>query len=361
MKTFRKIFLANCKELFRDKTALFWLFAFPLIISLIYGVVFSGNTEPSYEVGIVLPGKENLLAQEIVAGISSIPVFEVTSGSKEEELAALKKGERAVVLSLLDFDPGETGADKGIKVPIYFDSGRSTIIYSLLPIIEGFLIDLEFEIIGHDRMISLQPQPVQAKQLTNFEYMLPGLLAMALMQLGLFGSLHLLELRETKILRGLSVTPLPREVLLASELLLRLLVALVQATLIILLGKLVFGVDMVGNLLAVAGVVIVGALVFISMGYLLISFARSIDSGNGIIQVTQFPMLILSGVFFPVEILPDYIQPIVRVIPLTYLGDALRQVMVGATSGNSMIFNLLVLGGWLIFNLVLTIKFWRWE
>lgn len=361
MKIFRKVFLANFRELVRDKAALFWFLAFPIIFSVFFGIIFSGNTKQNYEIGIILPNNENLMVQQFVEGISSVPTFKVTSGSKEEELDALEKGERSLVLSLVDFEPSEIGSSKGLEIPLYFDSSKMMVNQSLIPIIEGFLLDIEFGIIGHERNITLQPEAIQARQLTDYEYILPGLLALALMQLGLFGSLRFLELRENKILRGLSITPLPRGVLLVSELLLRLLVALVQATLIILIGKIVFGITIVGNLLVVAGVVVFGALVFISMGYLLISFAKSIDSGNGIIQAVQFPLMFLSGIFFPVEILPDYIQPIVRVLPLTYLGDILRQVMTGVTSGHSITMNLLVLGGWLVLNLTLTIKFWKWE
>lgn len=361
MKLFRKVFLANFRELFRDKAALFWFLAFPLIFSIFFGIIFSGNTEQSYEVGIILPNNENLMVKQFVEDISSVPTLKITSGSKEEELNALESGKRSVVISLVDFESGEIGPSKGLEVPLYFDSSKMMINQSLIPIIEGFLIDIEFDIIGHERNITLQPQPIQARQMTDFEYILPGLLALALMQLGLFGSLRFLELRENKILRGLSITPLPRGALLASELLLKLIVALVQATLIMLIGKLVFGVTIIGNLLVVAGIVVFGALVFISLGYMLISFAKSIDSGNGIVQAAQFPLMFLSGIFFPVEILPDYIQPIVKVIPLTYLGDLLRHVMVGVTSANSIMINLIVLGGWLILNLTLTIKFWKWE
>lgn len=80
----------------------------------------------------------------------------------------------------------------------------------------------------------------------DFEHIMPGLLGLSLMQSGLFGSLRFLELREKKVLRGLSTTPLPKIILFASELLLRVLVALVQASLILIIAHIVFGVTIVG-------------------------------------------------------------------------------------------------------------------
>ena len=80
-----------------------------------------------------------------------------------------------------------------------------------------------------------------------------------------------------------------------------------------------------------------------------------------IIQIIQFPMLFLSGIFFPVEIMPDFMRPIIAIIPLTYLGDALRQVMVEATPLYPLILDIGVLSAWLVICMILAIKLFRWE
>jgi ABC-2 type transport system permease protein len=94
---------------------------------------------------------------------------------------------------------------------------------------------------------------------------------------------------------------------------------------------------------------------------MLITFANSMESGRGIVQVVQFPMLFLSGVFFPIEFVPDYIRPIVKFLPLTYLGNALREVMVGIPSQVSMRTNIVVLIVWSLVTVIITVKFWKWE
>ena len=80
-----------------------------------------------------------------------------------------------------------------------------------------------------------------------------------------------------------------------------------------------------------------------------------------IIQVVQFPMMFLSGIFFPVDIMPDFMRPVMDAIPLSYLGDAFRQIMVDATPVHSMAVNIGVLAAWLVVSMVLAIRLFSWE
>ena len=77
---------------------------------------------------------------------------------------------------------------------------------------------------------------------------------------------------------------------------------------------------------------ILGAVAFLALGYVVASFAETEDAANGMTSVIQFPMMFLSGTFFPIDQMPDVLQGIARIIPLTYLSDALRQVMVGGAA-----------------------------
>lgn len=195
----------------------------------------------------------------------------------------------------------------------------------------------------------------------GIDFILPGILGMALMQLGLFGSQQFLSLREKKIVRGLSVTPLKRSILLGSEILVRMVSGFGQAAIILFLGILVFDINIAGSILLLFLMILIGALTFISLGYMLINFVSSVEGGNGLAQVVQLPLMFLSGIFFPVEMLPGFMQPVVRIIPLTYLVDGLRQVLVDMPGKFSLSVNFLVLTAWLIFTLGITIKFWKWD
>ncbi len=201
----------------------------------------------------------------------------------------------------------------------------------------------------------------QTDGITDFDFVFPGIMAMALMQLGLFGAMNFLSLRENKVIRSLSVTPLSKAALLSSEILLKILIGFAQASIILTIGIFVFGIEVTNPLYLVYFFVLIGAMVFVSLGYMLITFATSIESGSGIAQVAQIAMMFLAGIFFPVDMLPELVQPIVRVIPLTYLADGFRQVIVGLPGEYTMAVNLSFLIGWLMITSIITMKFWRWE
>ncbi len=360
MRIFIEMFVASAKELVRDRTALFWFLAFPLIFIFIFGMVFSGGGDINYSVGLVNESNDPMM-ERLVKGISSISVFDINTGSKEDELSALKDGQRNTVLIIPNVNAQDIFKGETIDLPLYIDASDTNNNQILISIFEKVFMSIESNITGKSKLFNINPQPIQAKQLSNFDYILPGILAMSIMQLGLFGSLRFLSLKEQKIIRGLGVTPLPRNAFLGREFLLRLSMGLVQTFLIIFIGRWVFGVTIVSSLLKVTGIVILGALTFISLGYFLITFAKTQESGNGIIQAVQFPMMFLSGTFFPIAFMPDYIRPVVRVLPLTYLGDALRQVMVGAAPEFNLSTDLLVLTCWLVGCTILAYKFWKWE
>ena len=128
---------------------------------------------------------------------------------------------------------------------------------------------------------------------------------MALMQLGIFAAIPLVQQREKGILKRIGATPLARWKLVGSNVLLRLMVAIVDAVLILGIGYVFFDVQIVGNLLAVAGVVLLGAASFLAIGFVLASFLKTEEQATGVVQIVQMPMMFLSGIFFSFDFLPE--------------------------------------------------------
>jgi ABC-2 type transport system permease protein len=191
---------------------------------------------------------------------------------------------------------------------------------------------------------------------------MPGMLGIALLWLGLFGTaLPLVQQRTGRVLRRFSITPLRPATMLLAQVGWRVTVGLLQAGLFVLVGYLAFGVGVEGNLLLFVATVALGALLFVSMGYLLAGLSSSEDGLIAMTQLVNFPLMFLSGGLFPIEMLPDFLQPVVDLMPLTYLTDALGQLMVGAAGLHPLWLDLAVVGGWLAACLVLGVRFWRWE
>jgi ABC-2 type transport system permease protein len=107
--------------------------------------------------------------------------------------------------------------------------------------------------------------------------------------------------------------------------------------------------------------VILGTLVFASLGYLIAAFVKTEESAQPIINVIIFPMMFLSGTFFEVKNMPGFIEPVVKVLPLTYLNDALRQIMVDGSPLHSMTTDIAVQIGWAVVCLGVTIRYFQWD
>ena len=100
---------------------------------------------------------------------------------------------------------------------------------------------------------------------------------------------------------------------------------------------------------------------FIALGYVIASFASTEESANGMTSVVQFPLMFLSGTFFPIDAMPDALRTVARAMPLTYLGDALRQVMVDGTPFSPLWICFVVLVGWLVVCFGIAARFFRWQ
>ncbi len=360
MKTFILLFKASFKQLFRDKTSLFFTFAFPVVFMIIFGLIWSGDNNFKASVGIVSEDNSHI-SQEITQAFQGISSLTVESGNQSDLLAKLKKGElRAVIVIPSAIDESIAQADS-VDIQVYYDPSNTTTTQVILPMVNQVIESIGQQISRQPLVFQLHEQSIQAHQMRNIDYLVPGIIAMSIMSTGLFCALPLIQQREKKILKRWGATPIHRSSIIYSQVIFRLVLSVLQTALLVFIAHAIFNVQMVGNWAALLGVVTLGALVLISIGYLVASFVKTQEGAMPIIQLVQFPMMFLSGIFFPVEMLPNFMKPVVATMPLTYLGDSLRQVMTQATPLHTMNLNLLVLGTWLTVCVTLSIKLFKWE
>lgn len=412
MKSFNHLLMAGFREFARDRTAVFFTLIFPIMFLMIFGLFFGQEGDASaYPVGVVLKDENDLAAlgffctfemadreDEGEPAISSddlrlcAPWFEqaqasgsmnasgmpdatempelplyIHRGSLEEELDELSNADRRAVIVFpagfgAQVDHRSGGGDVMAHVEVHYDASQTTSSQIIVQIISSLLDVYDRQLSGSVPLIQADFQSTTAEGFKIMDFFVPGVVAMSLMQLGIFGSLTMVSLRERKILKRLGATPLPRRTLVLSQVVLRLLISVVQAFIILTVGRLVFDVQIGNQMLLMLFFILLGGLAFVAMGYLVASFARTEAAGQAIVQVIQFPMMFLSGIFWPLEFAPDWLEPVIKVMPLTYLGDALRQVMV---EGSSKLFPLpmdaAVLMGWLLVSLFVAFRFFRWE
>ena len=381
MSAFVTLTAANIRSFVRDRTALFWTFAFPVIFILLFGAIFSGGGTPSYNVGWV--DQDGTAASALLRdGFAGVPLLKLKDGSLSASLDAMRKGSlNGVVVvpkgygAAIAAAHGSSGAGAGataaagpiaagpgtVPLDVYTDPSQQTSSATIRQVVAQVVSTTNLALLGGSPILATVDRSLQTQDLSNAAFLVPGILGMALMQLGVFGAVPLVAQREKLILKRLGATPLPRWTLVGSNVVLRLLIGIGQAVLILGIGVAVFGVTVLGALWLMVATVVLGALTFISIGYVVASFARTEDAANGIVQVIQFPMMFLSGVFFPIEIMPSLLRPVAAVLPLTYLGDALRQVMVGGSPYAPLPLDLGILAAWFVVCLAISARFFRWE
>lgn len=362
MSTIFTLYVASIKEFVRDRATIFWTLAFPLIFILLFGVIFNGNGSPNYTVGMVNEDS-GPVGQALISTFKQIPSLKIESGNRADELDKLKKGQVDMVV-VIPADVSQGVAQKQTATVQMYDDPSAGQASSQIKqsIVQAIVSDFNKGATNVTPPLALQTNSILTQKLSYIDFLVPGILAMALMQLGLFGTATpLVTLRQEQVLRRLGATPLPRWQLLASQILLRLTIAMAQTGLILALSVWAFKVQIQGSILAVLGLVVLGAIAFISLGYLIAAISKTVDAANGITSAVNFPMMFLSGIFFPLAALPAFLAPFVRALPLTYLGDALHQVMTGGTPAFPMWVNLAVLAGWTLVCSLLAIRLFKWE
>ena len=162
-----------------------------------------------------------------------------------------------------------------------------------------------------------------------FDFIAPGLMAMTVMMSVMTGlPAAISQEKEVGTLDGMMVAPINRLAIIVGKTLAQTARGLLQGTLVLTLAVALFGVTIHGNILLIFALLLLGVFSFVGIGVVLTSFAKDQETAMMVMMTLMFPMMFLSGVFFPIQQMPWYMQSISKVLPLTYAATALRKIMV---------------------------------
>ncbi len=363
MRSMAALYVANAKEFFRNSSSVLFVLLLPVAFAAFFGVIFSGGGSFTLQLGVVNedvgPAGSSFVAGLMTPEAGSL--LKARTGSRSEMMDALNRGDVGIVLTLPSNMSASVSAGRTAAVEVFYDPGK-TASAAGLGVIRTLLGEANLAMSGSPRLLRMEEKSVQTHPLRAIDLYLPALLGVAFLWLGLFGTAApLVEQRESQLLRRLRVTALRPAQILAAHVGWRATVGILQTVLFLAVGYLAFGVGVQGSVILFAAGVTLGALVFVSIGYLLAGLAKSSEGVVALGQIVNFPMMFLSGAFIPLEMMPDSLRPVAAALPLTYLNDVLRQVMVAAPAVNPLWMDFAVLSGWLVVTLALAVKFWRWE
>ena len=333
--------IVRLKEFGREPDVAFWVFAFPLLLTLALGFAFREKPPDRIPIGIV----QGPHAQQRLAALRKSPSLQPRIYEAEEGREELRRGKISLLVS--------ADARPAYRLDPTRPEARTARVE----------VDNALQVSAGRRDVFHAPvQHVSEQGSRYIDFLVPGLLGMNLMSTGMWSiGFSVVNSRLRKLLKRFIATPMRKRYYLLSQFLSRLVFLVAEVVTVAVFAWLVFDVTIRGSILAFAVTCLIGGASFAGIGVLIASRVRTIEAISGLMNVVMMPMWICSGVFFSYERFPDAVKPVIRALPLTALNDALRAVM---NDGRGLAYvapQLAILLAWAVVTSVIGLKIFRWQ
>ena len=336
--------LIRFREFLREPEAVFWTFIFPLLLAGGLGLAFRSRPADVAKIGVLSSAPAAAAVQATLQGDSSLQVVSLDDSAAA---TALRIGTVALVVVASDSQ----------RVEYRYDRARTEARTARL------LVDQALQRRrGRVDAVQVRESLVSERGSRYIDFVLPGLLAMNLMGSGMWGiGFSIVDARRKKLLKRFVATPMRRHHYLASFLVMRLGLMVIEVTVIATFGYFAFGVPMRGSLLAFGVACLLGALVFGSLGLLVASRAKTIEAASGLMNLLMLPMWVASRVFFSAGNFPDAVQPVIQALPLTAVVDSVRGIMIQGLGWGALAPEFAIILTWLVLSFGIALRFFRWR
>jgi ABC-type multidrug transport system permease subunit len=322
----------------REPEAIFWVFIFPILLAVGLGIAFRNRPADVLPVGATTARLTQALAAD--KGLSA---------STMDEAA----GTHALAIGTINLLAIETPQGVTYKYDPTNPDGRSARLLAE---------DAIQAAAGRRDAVATQNEFIHETGARYIDFVIPGLLGMNLMGSAIWGmGFSIVESRQKKLLKRLVASPMPRWQYMASFILSRLAMLVIEVAVFVGFARLAFGVPLRGSLLDLSIICLITSLSFSALGLLIASRAKTMEAASGLMNLVMLPMWILSGVFFSATRFPAVIQPFVRALPLTAAIDALRSNMLQGIGLDHLMMPIGILLAWLVIPFAVTMKIFRWR
>lgn len=361
VKVFAKVAI---RRIFRDKTALFFTFAFPLIFLFVFGGIFGrsgGGT--SFKVAVINES-QNDYAKQVTDQINGNKLYKVSQGVNSLDAAKDKMNrgqlDAAIVLPA-DFgtQQGETPSGKAV---VYYTQNNQQASQALTSILQSQFQGINQKFVSTAAPFTVTSTQLNLKGLTAFDYTFAGLLGFSIIGLGIFGPVNVFpELKKQGILRRLHTTPLRVWQYFMANVVSQTVVGLMTMALLFAVAIVVFNLNVVGNWFAIILFLTFSITMILGIGLALGGWAKNERQAAPLANLVVFPMLFLSGTFFPRFLMPQWLQSVSNFLPLTPVIDGIRLI---TTEGKSLLQlgpQLGLMAVWMVVIYFIAFRVFRWE
>jgi ABC-2 type transport system permease protein len=357
-------FPAFAQGYIRNPLGLFMALVFPVILILIFGAVFSNTGSAQVALAVEdldqnSPASQSFLSALNATGAVSVNLVPADSGNMSTYLAQHGLAAGLVI-------PAGFGADLANRTPVHLLVFTNPSSGSEGAIVQGAVAGVvngeNLRLAGGAPVVTFESLNIGSQSFTYIDYLVPGLIGFSVLVSPMFSMVNISSTwKRDKLFRQLALTPLSRSEWLTAALLWYVLMAFISAGLLIAIGHLVFGAHVFLTLAALPFLV-AGPVLFVALGLLAGSVSTTPETSALVGNIITFPMMFLSGTFFPVSLFPSWLVPIAHVLPLFYVIDGLNASMVYANPATAYADLAVVVGIALVFALLATRVFnWREE
>lgn len=352
------------RRFFRDKVALFFTFLFPLLFLFVFGSLNKGGDDINFSIALINKS-DTQFAQQFEKQIKDNKVFEVKTDLTSIDAAReqMGRGEIDSIIELpKDFgDKNKQGLPSG-QLQVYYEEANPQTGQTLAGVMQQVLDRVNKDLTKTEDPFTVVQKSTKTANLTSFDYIFSGLLGFSILSLGIFGMANGFPAdKKAGILRRLRATPLGSSQLIIATALNYLLVGMISIALMMVVGMMIFDFNMRGDWLSFFLFILCGIILMFGFGLAIGGWAKNENQSAPLSNLVAFPLMFLSGTFFPRFLMPDWLEKITFYLPLTPIIEGLRYI---TTEGKTLFQlgpELLVMAVWTVVIYAIAIRFFRWE
>ena len=365
IKTVFSLAAVLLKRFMRDKVALFFTFLFPLLFLFVFGSLNRGSSDISFDIAFI-NRSDTQFAVQFEKQIKGDKVFKVKEDVKSLDDAKERMG-RGEIDSIIEL-PQEFGKPNTANIPtgklvVYFEQASPQTGQTLGSLMQQQILDpINKELTGHVDPFVVEQKATKTANLSSFDYIFSGLLGFTILSLGIFGMANGFPVeKKAGILRRLRATPLKASQLIGATALEYLAIGLLSIGVMFAVGLSFFDFNMRGDYFTFLAFLIVSILLMFGFGLAIGGWAKNENQSAPLSNIIAFPMMFLSGTFFPRFLMPEWLQTITAYLPLTPIVDGFRYILTEGATLMQLGNELLIIAVWTVVIYMVAIKIFRWE
>ena len=347
---------ASLHSIVRNPSAVVFNLVFPLIFIIVFGFI-SGSV---FKIDVAVDINSDM-NNPVIKTLENDKTLKLITGKPLDEMnSELEKGKIDAMIKV-------SKNEKGVIVIDLKTTKASPERGAIFKMMLNKIIDKQNLAMNKSDipMTELKEEVVEGRKYKTIDFILPGQLGFSLLSAGVFGTAFIfISLRQTLVIKRFFATPINKAHIILGESISRLIFSMFSSVIIILIGKFFFGFTLVNGFVTFINMIIlsiIALIVFLGFGFVVSGIAKNENAVPPIANLITLPQFLLAGTFFPISNFPEWLQPVSRALPLTYLNEAMRKISFEGASLFDVWYDILILVIWGIIVYAIAVKVFKWE